>query len=181
MTTNKQRVILAVAVMAAILVSAQKCDKKKVKKEIRKWNIKAAKALVACDEAWDEIYKEEANSIGEKIIEEHGDDPSWTDEMAEEEFKKRTAELNLHNDRFEEAMVIISNSMEAIEKSLDAADDIDSKAIAAAIKDIVGAFNDVLEILNLFKSENEKLASALEWIGTITGGAESLLGMLEGE
>jgi molecular chaperone GrpE (heat shock protein) len=173
-------VALSVMVILAMMCTAQSCDEKKVKKEFRKWNIKAGKMTVACNEAWDGFYEAKTDEITEAIIEEYGDDPNFTDEQAEAEFKLRTAKLNGHNDKFEMSMKIIANSLEAIEQSLDAADHIDRKLWKKTIKDILNALDNVTVILNeaAKEAEDEHFTAALNWIGVVVNGGQSIMAMI---
>ena len=180
MGRRNRNLALSITAIFAVMCTAESCDEKDIKKEFRKWNIKAGKATVASNEAWDEIYEEVANEHTQDIVDEHGDDPDWTEEMAVAEFEKRMAEINKHNDRFEDSMVIIANSLEAIEQSLDAADHIDAELWRASIRDILNALENVTNILNEFAmdAENEKFNSALNWIGVAINGANQLMDAL---
>lgn len=171
---------LSVTVLLSVMCTAESCDEQKVKREFRKWNIKAGKATVACNEAWDEVYKDVAGKHTQDIIDEHGSDPAWTDEMAENEFTERMKEINKHNERFEDSMVIIANSLEAIEQSLDAADHIEATLWKKSIRDVLSALGAVTAILNEFAMdvESEKFNSALNWIGIVVNGANQLLDFL---
>ena len=170
-------VALSITVILAVMCTAESCDQKKVKKQFRKWNYKVGKATVACNDAWDKIYKDVAEKHTEDIIKEYGDDPNFTDEMAENEFKERMKDVDKHNDRFEDSMKIIANSLEAIEQSLDAADHIDQELWKAMIKDVLNALGNVEEILTKFAAdtENETFMSAMNWIGVAINGANQLL------
>lgn len=171
---------LSITVLLSVMCTAESCDDQKVKKEFRKWNIKTGKMAVACNEAWDDFYEAKTEKVTQDIIDEHGDDPDFTDDMAMAEFKKRTTELNGRNDKFELSMNIIANTLEAVEQSLDAADHIDGKAIAKSIRDLLKALDSVTLILNeaAKEAENEKFNAALNWIGVVVNGANNLLGML---
>jgi len=182
MRHQKSTRILVVMMLLSVMCTAEKCDEKNLKKQFRKWNYKMGKAVVAVNEAWDKIYEDYADQVTEDIIEEHGDDPDWSDAMAEEDFKYRMSEINKHNDRFEDSMEAIANSLEAIEQSLDAADHIDDELWRAMIKDILNALENVTEILSKFAvdSENEKFVSAMNWIGVAVNGANQILEALGG-
>ena len=180
MKTNNQRALLAVTMTLAILCTAESCDQKKVKKAFREWNIKAGKMAVECNSAWDGYYKGVADQHTEDIIKEYGEDPTWSDDMAEAEFTKRMAKLDESNEKFELSMNIIANSLEAIEQSLDAADHIDGKLWKKGIKDILKALDAVTMILNEAAKEvdDEKFNAALNWIGVVTNGANSIMDMI---
>jgi len=180
--SRAQSVALSVAVILAVMCTAESCDQKKVKKAFREWNYKAGKAAVACNEAWDESYKAIAEETTKAIIAEHGDDPNFSDDMAMHEFEKRMAEIDKHNEKFEESMKIIKNSLEAIEQSLDASDHVDAKLWKAMIKDILNALDNVTVILNevAIDSESVKFQSAVNWIGVAVNGANSILDALVG-
>ena len=176
---------LSITVLLSVMCTAESCDDQKVqkvKKEFRKWNVKTGKMAIACNEAWDGFYTAKCDKVTEDIIEEHGSDPNFSDDMALNEFKKRTTELNERNDKFEMSMEIIANSLEAIEQSLDAADHIDGKFIKKSIRDLLKALDSVTAILNVAAKEveNEKFNAALNWIGVVINGANSLMGMLGG-
>jgi hypothetical protein len=178
MRTNKR--VLAITVVLAIMCTAEKCDDKKIKKEFREWNYKTGEMAVACNEAWDTFYKMKSEAVTEEIIKEHGDDPNFTDEQAEELYKKRMADIDGRNDDFEMSMRIIAGALEGIEQSLDAADHIDSKLWVKSIKDILNALDKVTIILNegAKETENEHFNAALNWIGVVVNGANQLMDML---
>jgi hypothetical protein len=175
-------IALSITVLLSVMCTAESCDQKKVKSEFRKWNIKTGKMAIACNEAWDSFYKAKCDKVTEDIIEEHGSDPNFTDEMAEAEFKKRTEELNKRNDKFELSMKIIANSLEAIEQSLDAADHIDAKLWKKSIKDLLNALDNATIILNegAIQADDEHFTAALNWIGVVINGANSIMDMIGG-
>lgn len=176
------RLAIVATLLLAVMCTAESCDDKNIKKQFRKWNYKMGKAVVAVNDAWDKIYDDVAVGHTMDIIEEYGDDPNFTDEMAENEFKKRMAEINKHNDRFEDSMEVIANSLEAIEQSLDAADHIDEELWRAMIKDILNALENLTEIFTKFAvdSEDENFVSAMNWIGVGVNGANQILETLGG-
>jgi hypothetical protein len=176
-------VALSITVMLAVMCTAESCDDKKVKKAFQEWNYKAGEMTVACNEAWDEIYQDVQEKHTQDIIDEHGADPEWTDEMAAAEYEQRMAEIDKHNERIEDSMAIIGKSLLAMEQSLDAADHIDDKLWVKSIRDILNAIGFVEEALNEFamNTDNEKFNAAVNWIGVIVNGGKSLLDLLGAE
>lgn len=182
MRYRQNRKVMAVAVILAVMCTAENCDQKKVKKAFREWNYKAGKAAVACNDAWDESYKAIADETTKAIIAEHGDDPNFSDDMAMHEFEKRMAKIDKHNEKFEESMKIIANSLEAIEQSLDASDHIDAKLWKAMIKDVLNALDNATVILNeiAVDTESVKFQSAVNWIGVAVNAGNAVLEALAG-
>ena len=180
MRTRSDRGVLAVTMLLAVMVTAEKCDQQKVVKEIRKWNVKVGKALVAVNEGWDDFYKDAVAEVTQEIIDEHADDPNFTDEMAEELFKEQTATLNEKNEVVEDVVKTVALTQEALEQSLDAADHIEGHAIAKTMRDILNGFGSLLDIFNHYAkdAENEKLNAAINWIGVVQNGALQIFDML---
>ena len=180
MRNRRDRSVLAITMLLAVMVTAEKCDQSKVVREIRKWNVKVGKALVAANEGWDDFYKGRVEEVTQEIIDEHGSDPNFTDEMAEELFTAQTAELNKKNDIVEDVMKTTALTQEALEQSLDAADHIEGHAIAKTMKDILHGFGSLLDIFNHYAQDaaNEKLNGAIGWIGVVQNGALQIFEML---
>jgi len=169
---RKPTALLMVAILMAVMSTAEKCEKEDVRSQIWKWKNKAGKALVQANKAWEEFYELRSDEIGDKII---ADNPGLSDEEKLALFEEALADLDEHNERYQTAKVSTALGLDALEEALDAwgeATEPDKptwqKAVNAT-RSVLRGLEDILAILIRCKVE---VPNALDT--AIAGGANLL-------
>lgn len=137
-------------VLCLVMLTAEKCDRNEVRKEMWKWKNKAGKALVATNDAWEKYYTIRADTLGDQVIK---DNPGLPEDELVAKFEEAIADLDAHNARYQKAKVSTAEALEALEEALDAWQHIEDpdtgkryKAIEAA-RDLLRGLDDLLTIL----------------------------------
>lgn len=163
---------LILVLILGVLCTAEKCSQDDVRKQIRKWNTKAAKALVQADDTWKAYYQTETDRIGDEILAKHAGETDWSEADALAEFEAATADLQKADARYQASKMAIKHGLDANEQILDAWVHGESKAVAACITDITHALYDLVE---LFLATGLKIPNLVQ---TVIAGGENLMEVL---